>query len=143
MYTVALNGLNMELLAPRILRWLLDFWKIRALLFLCVTEFKVECEQDSSATRFVPAVNALGSQWGRQDARARIWKTCVLFLYERTLVRLRGTEVFLRFSVGHFVRKCSAFEESHHVHVIVLLDSIHSQMNLIYTTTIYLTPITY
>ena len=37
--------------------------------------------------------------------------------------------------VGHLVKKCSAFEESHHVHMIVLLDPIHSQMNLIYTTT--------
>jgi len=45
--------------------------------------------------------------------------------------------------VGHLVKKCSAFEESHHVHVIVLLDLIHSQMNLIYTTTFYLCKIHY
>ena len=40
--------------------------------------------------------------------------------------------------VGHLVKKCPTFEESHHVHMIVLRDPIHSQMNLLYTTTFYL-----
>jgi len=99
-------------------------------------EFKVECKQDSSATL------DLCLQWmhlevsgvGRTPERAFGKLAFCFSTKERRYDSVEQSHSW-GVVVGHLVKKCSAFEESHHVHMIVLLDPIHSQMNLIYTTT--------